>query len=74
MKRIRVGSVVSVRFAGKGIERYKIVYPSEADALCNKISCDSPFAKAVLGREPRSKVSFQVPSAGKVCCEVLEVG
>lgn len=51
---------------------YQIVGVDEADATSNKISCNSPIAQGLLGKEEGDEVSIMVPK-GKITYEILEV-
>jgi transcription elongation factor GreA len=51
---------------------YQIVGIDEADASQNKISCYSPIAKALIGKEEGDEVVVKAPK-GDVDYEILEV-
>lgn len=51
---------------------FQIVGVDEADATSNKISCLSPIAQGLLGKEEGDEVAIMVPK-GKIEYEILEV-
>jgi transcription elongation factor GreA len=51
---------------------YQIVGSDEADVSCNKISCYSPIAKALIGKEEGDEVVVKAPK-GDIEYEILEV-
>ena len=51
---------------------YKIVGEDEADINLNKISCYSPIAKALLGKEEGEEVVVKAPK-GDIEYEIIEV-
>jgi transcription elongation factor GreA len=51
---------------------FQIVGVDEADANTNKISCKSPIAQGLLGKEEGDEVAILVPK-GKIEYEILEV-
>jgi transcription elongation factor GreA len=51
---------------------YQIVGEDEADINHNKISCHSPIAKALLGREEGEEVTVKAPK-GDINYEIIEV-
>jgi transcription elongation factor GreA len=51
---------------------YQIVGEDEADITHNKISCHSPIAKALLGREEGEEVTVKAPK-GDINYEIIEV-
>ncbi|WP_282935834.1 transcription elongation factor GreA [Paenibacillus sp. RC67] len=70
---VNVGSVVvllDVEFAEK-IE-YKIVGPSEAEVLENKISYESPLGSALMGKSVGSIIVVNAP-VGEIKYELLEI-
>ena len=70
---IRLGSTVTVldkEFDEE--ETYKIVGSQEADPMNGAISEDSPFGKALLGRNAGEDVTVDAP-AGPVAYKILKV-
>ena len=70
---IRLGSTVTVldkEFNEE--ETYKIVGSQEADPMNGAISEDSPFGKALLGKNPGEEVTVDAP-AGPVEYKILKV-
>jgi len=51
---------------------YKIVGEDEADIALGKISCNSPIARALMGREEGEEVIVKAPK-GDIAYEILEV-
>lgn len=72
MRKVEVGSEVLIRFSDEE-QWYKIVSPSEIDLAENKISVNSPLAKAVMGRSEREKINFLNPLGQKISCEILQI-
>ena len=54
------------------LEEYKIVGSTEADPFENKISNESPIAKALLGKKKGSKVTVESPN-GEYEIELVEI-
>jgi transcription elongation factor GreA len=52
--------------------QYQIVGDDEADIKQNKISINSPLARALIGKEPGDEVTVQAPG-GEIIYEVEEV-
>ncbi len=66
-KTIQVGSVVSIKMIDfDEIEKYEIVGVIEANPLENKISNESPLAKAILGHKIGDVVEVEVAKPYKV--------
>ena len=55
-------TVTLINIANKKQSRYKIVGKDEADINLNKISCYSPIAKALMGKEEGEEVTVIAPS------------
>ncbi len=51
---------------------YKIVGEDEADIESGKISCHSPIARAILGKEEGDEVTVKAPK-GDILYEILEI-
>ena len=51
---------------------YKIVGEDEADIELGKISCHSPIARAMLGKEEGDEVTVKAPK-GDILYEILEI-
>lgn len=60
-KEVRIGSTVVVRTEDGDEEEYTIVGSSEAKPAIGRISNESPLGKALLGKRPKNKVSFDTP-------------
>ncbi|WP_426446380.1 transcription elongation factor GreA [Paenibacillus sp. S-38] len=71
--KVNVGSVVvlyDVEFAEK--IQYRIVGPSEADVLENRISYESPLGMSLMNRTVGDKISVNAPM-GVITYELLEI-
>tara|TARA_B100000767_G_scaffold245602_1_gene244621 strand:+ start:134 stop:706 length:573 start_codon:yes stop_codon:yes gene_type:complete len=60
------GAWVSLEDEEGKLHRYKIVGPDEFNLKDNKLSMDSPLAKALLGKGLNDEICFQTPSGAKV--------
>ena len=70
---VRIGSSVVIRYDDEDdLEEYKIVGSTEADPFENKISNESPIAKALLGKKKGSKVIVESPN-GEYEIELVEI-
>jgi transcription elongation GreA/GreB family factor len=68
---IRIGSRVRVQ-DGDGTEQFRIVEPDDADATADRVSAESPLARALLGRRVGEQVRFRAPG-GVLSVTVVEV-
>ena len=60
---VRVGSTVEIEYIDDNeTEEYSIVGSTEADPFENKISNESPIAKAILGKKAGEIVSVESPN------------
>ena len=72
-KEVRIGSTVEIKYLEDDeIDEYKIVGSTEADPFENKISNESPIAKALLGKKKGSKVTVESPN-GEYEIELVEI-
>ena len=70
---VKIGSSVVIRYDGEDdTEEYKIVGSTESDPFENKISNESPIAKALLGKKKGSKVTVESPN-GKYDIELVDI-
>lgn len=70
---VKIGSSVVIRYDDEDdLEEYKIVGSTEADPFENKISNESPIAKALLGKKRGSKVTVESPN-GEYEIELVEI-
>ena len=70
---VKIGSSVVIRYDDDDdLEEYKIVGSTEADPFENKISNESPIAKALLGKKKGSKVTVESPN-GEYEIELVEI-
>lgn len=69
---INVGSVITIKYDDGEEEEYTIVGTNEADPFENKISNESPIAKAVIGKKENDKVLVESPN-GSFEVEIVKV-
>lgn len=70
---VKIGTSVVIRYAGEDeCEEYKIVGSTEADPFENKISNESPIAKALLGKKKGSTVTVESPN-GQYEIELVDI-
>lgn len=70
---VRIGSLVEIKYIEDGeVEEYKIVGITEADPFENKISNESPIAKAILGKKVNDVVSVESPN-GNYCIQIISI-
>lgn len=71
--KVSIGNTIKIKYVDDDeTEEYTIVGSKEADPFSNKISNESPIAKAVLNRKVGEKVSVDSPN-GKYDIEILEI-
>lgn len=71
--KVCVGSLVSVIYDGEeDEEEYSIVGANEADPFENKISNDSPIARALIGKKVGDKVEVESPN-GSFTLKIVKV-
>ena len=71
--KVCVGSVITVKYDDDDEEEeYTIVVTNEADPFANKISNESPIAKAVMGKKVNDKVTVESPN-GSFDIEIVKV-
>ena len=71
--KIVFGATVTVLNIDTDVElTYKIVGNEESDVKANKISVNSPIARALIGKEEGDEVVVQAPS-GNIDYEIMEV-
>lgn len=71
--KVSIGNVVTIKYIEDGeTEEYSIVGVKEADPFCNKISNESPIAKAIIGFGVGKKVTVDSPN-GKYDIEILNI-
>ena len=71
--KVSIGSCVKIKYVDDGeVEEYTIVGSKEADPFQNRISNESPLAKAILGSTVGSTVDVDSPS-GKYQVEIVEI-
>jgi transcription elongation factor GreA len=57
---VKVGSRIRVRDED-GEDEFTIVPDCEADAFADRVSAESPFGRAVIGRQVGERVRFRAP-------------
>lgn len=71
--KVSIGSNVKIKYVEDGeVEEYSIVGSQESDPFQNKISNESPIAKAIIGATVGSVVDVDSPN-GKYQVEVIEI-
>ena len=71
--KVSIGSTVKLKYIEDGeTEVYSIVGSMEADPFQNKISNESPIAKAIMGLKVGSKVTVESPQ-GQYEVEIVEI-
>ena len=70
---VSIGTTVTIEYVEDGdTEEYSIVGSKEADPFLNKISNESPIAKAIMGLKVGSTVSVDSPN-GKYDVRILAI-
>lgn len=70
---VQIGTVVKIEYVeDKDIDEYTIVGSKEADPFSNKISNESPIAKAIIGKKVGEVVSVDSPN-GKYDVKIIEI-
>ena len=64
--KIFFGAWVTLVDEAEELQRYRIVGPDEFNLRENKLSMDSPLAKALLGKSLDDEISFESPSGLKI--------
>ena len=71
--KVSLGTTVKIRYVDDNeIEEYRIVGSKEADPSNNKISNESPLAKAVMGHKAGEVCSVESPN-GNYNVEIVEI-
>ena len=71
---VSLGTKVKIEYVDDGeIEEYSIVGSKEADPFANKISNESPIAKALIGHKVGDVVSVESPN-GSYEVKIIEIG
>ena len=71
--KVSIGSTVTIKYVDDDeTEEYTIVGSKEADPFSNKISNESPIAKAILNKIVKDIVSVDSPN-GKYDIEILKI-
>lgn len=70
---VSIGNTVTIKYVDDDeTEEYTIVGSKEADPFSNKISNESPIARAILNKKVKDVVSVDSPN-GKYDIEILEI-
>ena len=70
---VSIGNYVKIKYVEDGeIEEFTIVGSKEADPFENKISNESPIAKAILNKKVNEVVSVDSPN-GKYDVQIMEI-
>ena len=71
--KVSLGSKVKIKYVDDGeVEEYSIVGSKEADPFANKISNESPIAKAILNVKVGEVVTVESPQ-GQYKVEIMEI-
>ncbi len=71
--KVKMGTSVTIKYVGEDdTEEYKIVGSMEADPFENKISNESPIAKAIMGKKKGTIVTVESPN-GQYDIEIVEI-
>ena len=71
--KVNIGSTVTIKYVDDDEEEeYTIVGSTEADPYENKISNESPIAKAIIGKKVKDVVSVESPN-GSYDVEIIEI-
>lgn len=71
--KVTIGSCVTLKYVEDNeVDEYTIVGSKEADPFANKISNESPIAKAILGKSKGTVVSVDSPN-GKYDVEIIKI-
>ncbi len=71
--KVSIGTTVTLKYLEDGeVDTYTIVGSKEADPFDNKISNESPIAKAIIGSKKGELVTVDSPN-GKYQVEILEI-
>lgn len=71
--KVTIGTSVKIKYIEDGeVEEYAIVGSKEADPFANKISNESPIAKAIMGLSKGTVVSVDSPN-GKYDIEIVDI-
>ena len=72
--KVTVGCVVKIEYIDDAeVEEYTIVGSKEADPFANKISNESPIAKAIIGKKENDIVTVDSPN-GKYSVKIVSIG
>ena len=70
---VQIGTKVKIEYVeDKDVDEYTIVGSKEADPFSNKISNESPIAKAIIGKKIGDVVSVDSPN-GKYDVKIIEI-
>lgn len=71
--KVSIGTKVKIKYIDDDeIEEYSIVGSKEADPFQNKISNESPIARAIMGHKVNEEVLVESPN-GKYAVEIIEI-
>lgn len=70
---VKIGTTVAIKYKGEDeVEEYKIVGSHEADPFQNKISNESPIAKAIMKHKKGDSVTVESPN-GKYDVVIVDI-
>jgi len=71
--KVSIGTTVKIKYVDDDEEEeYSIVGSQEADPFANKISNESPIAKAIIGKEKGTIVTVESPN-GNYDIEIIDI-
>lgn len=73
MKKVQLGSSVIVEFESGEKEKLQIVSCNEADALASRISADTPFSRAAIGKHEGEKITYPNNRQNTICCQIISI-
>lgn len=73
MKKVSIGSTITVQFDDDDTETFEIVDASQVDVARRKISAEGRFGRAMIGVAERESVSFQNYLDKQITCRVLQI-
>ena len=71
--KVSIGCTVKIKYVeDEEEEEYSIVGSQEADPFANKISNESPIAKAIIGKKKGETVTVESPN-GNYSVEIIDI-
>lgn len=73
MKKVSIGSTISVKFKGENTVVFELVDPTQADAMKSKISVDSLFGQAAIGMFEGELIDYRNSDGKSVHCKIIKI-